>query len=364
MTNPTTIETVIIGAGQAGLATAHHLLQHDHPCVVLDPSRRIGDNWRQQYDSLRLYSPAKYDGLPGMPFPADPWVFPGKDQMADFLEAYADRFGLPVRLRTRVTGLSRWGEDFLVTTPEGDFECRNVVVATGGHGRTPAIPECATELDPRVLQLHSSEYRRPDQLRDGPVLVVGAAHSGCDIAFELAAGAPTTLVGRDCGQIPVRWNSVPLHVALPLIMFAWRHVLTRRTPMGRRMMPQVRDHGGPMVRIKRQDLAERGVVRNPARVVGVRDGLPLLSDDTTVPAANVIWATGFRHVLDWIDLPIFDEGGWPREYRGVSPDVPGLFFCGLSFQFAFASMVLPGVGRDAAHVGKQIIARTRVAAVA
>ena len=352
------VETVIVGAGQAGLATAQRLRSRGRDCVVLDHNQRIGDNWRQQWDSLRLYSPARFDGLPGMRFPADPWTFPTKDDVAAYLEAYAGRWNLPVRLGTRVAGVARAaGQAFVVTTDAGPIQCDNVVVATGTFGRAPLIPECATALDPSILQLHSSEYRRPGQLREGPVLVVGASHSGTDIAYELAPTRPTTLVGRDRGEIPIRLESRLMPLLYPLLMFAWRHVLTRRTPMGRQAMAEIRFHGGPMLRVKRADLAERGVVRNEARVEGVRDGLPLLADGTTVPAANVIWATGFRQAFDWIDLPVVGADGWPREHRGVADDVPGLYFCGLSFQYSFSSMLLAGAGRDAEHVARHISQR-------
>jgi putative flavoprotein involved in K+ transport len=355
-----TIETVIIGAGQAGLATARELVDRGHECVVLERNPAVGDGWRQQYDSLRLYSSARHDSLPGMPFPGDPRSFPGKDDVAAYLQSYAAHFRLPVRLGVRVERLAAAaaGDGFVVTTDRGTIGCRNVVVATGTFGRAPHVPAFASDLDPSILQLHSSQYRRPSQLREGPVLVVGASHSGCDIAYELAESRPTVLAGRDCGQIPVRWDTPAVHVAFPVLLFAWRHVLTRRTPVGRRMMAEIRHHGGPMLRVKREDLAARGVERHVQRVAGVTDGRPTLDDGTVVDVANVVWATGFDQRFEWIDLPILGEDGWPREYRGVSSDVPGLFFCGLAFQYAFASMVLPGVGRDAAHVASHIARRS------
>jgi putative flavoprotein involved in K+ transport len=358
------VETIIVGAGQAGLATAYHLRRRGRDCVILDRNHRVGDGWRQQWDTLRLYSPAKYDGLPGMPFPADPWSFPGKDEVADYLESYAERFELPVRPGVRVERMSADpAGGYLVTIDTGTIHCDNVVVATGTFGRGANIPAAAAELDPSILQLHSSEYRRPGQLRDGPVLVVGASHSGTDIAYEAVQTHPTTLVGRDCGEIPVPWGSRRLRVLFPVLLFLWRHVVTRRTPLGRKEMAEIRAHGGPMLRVKRADLAARGVVRNEARVVGVRDGLPLLADGTVVETANVVWATGFRQAFDWIDLPVLGEDGWPREYRGVVDDAPGLFFCGLSFQYAFSSMLLTGVGRDAEYVADRVAARAAAPSV-
>lgn len=359
------IETLIIGAGQAGLATGYHLQRLGRPFLIVDGHERVGDNWRQQWDTLKLYSPAKYDGLPGLPFPAEPWSYPGKDEVADYLEKYAINFDLPVRMSTRVDQLEQRPEGgFKATVGDSIVTCDNVVVATGTFGRTPNVPAFAAELDPSIRQLHSSEYRRPSQLADGPVLVVGASHSGCDIAYEAAEHLPTTLVGRDCGQLPLDWNSKRIRFAFPLIVFMWRHVVTRRTPIGRKEMDAIRHHGGPMLRVKREHLEARGVERILSRVSGVKEGLPQLDDGRVVEAANVVWCTGFKQRFGWIKVPVFGDDGYPEEYRGVVESVPGLFFCGLSFQFAFSSMVLPGVGRDAGFVAGKIDSRRRAAAVA
>ena len=362
------IETLIIGAGQAGLATAYHLQRLGRPCLVVDRNERIGDNWRQQWDTLKLYSPAKYDGLPGLAFPAPPWSYPGKDDVAEYLEQYAIHADLPVRMSTSIDRLSQRPDGgFVAVLGEDTITCENVVVATGSFGRTPSVPGFAAELDPAVRQLHSSAYRRPSQLGDGPVLVVGASHSGCDIAYEAAAHLPTTLVGPDRGQIPLRWDSRAIRFMFPVITFAWQHVVTRRTPIGRKEMDEIRHHGGPMLRVKRDDLQRRGVVRLPNRVVGVEGGRPRLDDGTVIDAATVVWCTGFRQAFDWIDVPVFRDDGYPEEYRGVVESVPGLFFCGLSFQYAFSSMIFLGVGRDAAYVARQIDQRVtspQVAAVA
>lgn len=349
------IETVIIGAGQAGLSTAYHLTKRGRACVVLDANARIGDNWRRHWDTLRLYSPAKYDGLPGMPFPADPWTFPQKDEVAAFLESYALKFDLPVRTSTRVDELEqRPGGGFELRIGENTISCDNVVVATGTFGQAPNIPEFGDQLDPTIRQLHSGQYHRPDDLQPGPVLVVGASHSGTDIAYEAAQTHQVTLCGRDPGQLPFRPEQRRAKLIFPMVVFAWRHVLTRRTPIGRKEFHEVRAHGGPMIRVHREDLASRGVERNTARMVGVRGGMPLLDDGTVVPVSNVVWATGFRQVFDWIKVPVIGDDGWPVEMRGVVDQVPGLFFCGLAFQYAFSSMVFPGVGRDAEYLARRI----------
>jgi putative flavoprotein involved in K+ transport len=355
------IETVIVGAGQAGLSTAYHLTRRGRPCLILDSYARVGDNWRQQWDTLRLYTPAKYDGLPGMPFPGDRWEFPQKDQVGDYLESYAARFELPVRTSTQVDRLEAGpGTGYTLTLGDETITCDNVVVATGTFGRTPNIPAFATELSPAILQLHSSAYRRPEQLQSGGVLVVGASHSGGDIAYEVAAVRPTILCGPDRGQIPLRIEARGTRVVLPIILFLARHVLTRRTPIGRKMMDEVRFHGAPFLRVKRADLAARGVERIEARVTGVSSGRPMLDDGRILDVTNVIWCTGFRQTFDWIRLPVFGEDGWPTEMRGVVDGAPGLFFCGLSFQYAFSSMVLPGIGRDAEYVARRIANRVHL----
>ena len=362
---PEHIETVIIGAGQAGLATGYHLKRLGRPFVILDSESRVGDGWRHQWDSLRLFTPAKVDALPGRRFPASTWSMPSKDEFADYLESYAAELALPVRLGTRVVGLScppgsPVGEaGYVVTTDAGQIHASNVVISTGTFGRTPSVPDFADQLDPSIVQLHSSEYRRPGQIPAGPVLVVGASHSGCDIAYELAATHPTLLAGRDTGQIPVPFDSAAAKVVLPLMLFAFGHVLTRRTPMGRKQMEHFRFGGGPRLRVQTKDLRNRGVDWVRGRVTGVEDGRPVLAERGAVDVQTVIWCTGFRQAFGWVDLDIFDDRGWPCEMGGVVDEAPGLFFMGLGFQTSARSMMIHGAGHDAARVVEQLKKRLK-----
>jgi putative flavoprotein involved in K+ transport len=356
--DPVRVETVVIGAGQAGLATGWHLARRGREFVILDAGRRVGDNWRSHWDSLRLYSPARVASLPGMRFPAPPASYPTKDQMADFLETYAATFDLPVRTGVRVTRLARHGGEYLVTTDGPSFRCDNVVVASGTFGRAPYVPGFAGELDPGIRQLHSSAYRNPAQLRPGGVLVVGASHSGGDIAYEAGtAGHPTVLSGRIHGEVPFDIEGRPAKVIFPVVYLLAKHVLTLRTPIGRRLRPEVRRHGGPLIRVKRADLTGAGVELAAARTTGVRDGRPVLEDGRVLEVANVVWCTGFRQDFSWIDLPVTDGDGWPLETRGVVTSSPGLYFTGLAFQYAFASMLVGGAGRDAGYVVRHLCAR-------
>jgi putative flavoprotein involved in K+ transport len=346
-------ETIIIGGGQAGLSVGYHLARRGRPFVILEADARIGDCWRTRFDSLRLYSPAKYDGLPGWGFPADPWSFPTKDEVADYLEAYAARFDLPVRTGVSVDRLSRNGAGFVVAAGDCRFEAGQVVVATGTFQR-PIVPVFAADLAPDIAQLHSGEYRNPSQLRDGPVLVVGASHSGSDIAYDVAPAHEVVLAGKVNGEIPWRIDGRTERMVMPVLWFLANHVLTVRTPLGRLMRPHVRHHGGPLLRVKRADLLAAGVEMTDARVAGVRDGKPLLEDGRALDVATVIWCTGFGKDVGWIDVPVAGEDGWPEQERGVVTSSPGLYFVGLPFLHAFASMLIGGVGRDAEHVAERI----------
>ena len=345
-------DTVIIGGGQAGLATGYHLAKRGLPFVILDANERIGDAWRKRWDSLRLFTPARYDGLAGWRFPAPAVSFPTKDEMADYLEAYAARFELPVRTGVEVDGLSREGDRFIITSGDRRFEAKHVVVATGAN-QVPKIPAFADELHSTIMQLHSSQYYRPSQLQEGVVLVVGAGNSGAEIAFEVSHLHPTYLSGKPSGQIPVRHGPAAARFVFPLVRFVGHHVLTLRTPIGRKAQPRFISHGAPLIRVKLKDLAAAGVEQVP-RTVGIEDGRPVLEDGRVLDVSNVIWCTGFREEFPWIDLPIFDENERPLHERGVVVGEPGLYFVGLLLQYAGTSDVLPGVGRDAEYIAKHI----------
>jgi putative flavoprotein involved in K+ transport len=358
------IDTVVIGAGQAGLSAGYHLTRRGLPFVILDADARIGDHWRERWDSLKLYSPAKFDSLPGFPFPAKAYHWPTGREMGEYLEAYAGRFRLPVRSGVRVDRVEPVESGFLVSSDDGRrIVARQVVVASGPF-RAPYVPDVARELDPSITQLHSHEYKNPGQIPDGPVLVVGLSHSGADIAFELAnAGHRTFLSGKSAGQMPIRVTDTPrAALGWPLVQFFFAHVATIRTPIGRRMRPHVRHGGGPLLRVRLADLDRAGVERHDAKTIGSVDGRPQLADGTVLDVASVVWATGYRPDYWFVHAPIMGVDGWPAEIRGVSPTVPGLYFVGVPFQYAFSSMLITGAGRDSKYVVDRIA--ERVAATA
>ena len=367
MTGPTEggyFHTIVVGGSQAGLAAGYHLARQRVPFVILDAHQRIGDAWRRRWDSLRLFTPARYDGLPGMPFPARPHYFPSKDEMADYLVSYATRFRLPVRTGVRVDRLTHEGGRFVLRAGKQRFEADNVVIAMSLY-QDPRVPPFARELRSGITQLHAIEYRNLQQLQAGGVLVVGAGNSGCEIALEAARGGhPTWLAGPDTGHLPFRIEGrAARFVWLPLVLgLAFHRMLTIDTPMGRRKRSQVAEgHGTVLIRIKPKDLDAAGIERVP-RMTGVREGKPLLEDGRVLDVTNIVWSTGFEPGWSWIDLPVFGPTG-PRQERGVVKELPGLYFLGLPFIYAFSSTMVQGVGRDAEYVAQHIAARRVVGEV-
>ena len=229
------IDTVVIGGGQAGLSVGYHLARRGVPFVILEANQRVGDSWRQRWDSLRLFSPAKLDGLNGFPFPAEPYSFPTKDEMADYLEAYATRFSLPVRTGVRVDRVSRSEGGLLVSMGNRRIQARNVVVAMADFQR-PRLPGYASSLDRDITQMHSSAYQRPAQLKPGGVLLVGLGNSGAEIARELVrAGHETYVSGEPGGELPFRVDGLAGRLVLVRLMFrvVFFRLLKLDNPLGR-----------------------------------------------------------------------------------------------------------------------------------
>ncbi|GAC1510554.1 MAG: NAD(P)/FAD-dependent oxidoreductase [Candidatus Dormibacteraceae bacterium] len=348
------VQAVIVGGGQAGLATAYELARRSVGLAVLEAGERIGDQWRRRWDSLRLFTPARYDGLPGLKFPAPASSFPGKDEMADDLEAYARDGGIPVRTDVRALRLARSGDAYVLETSRGAIAARHVVVATGYQ--RPKVPAFAAGIKPSIRQLHAGEYRNASQLA-GEVLVVGAGTSGVEIAIEAArAGHRTVLAGRGTGAIP----SITYAFNGKFFWFYANRIASVRTPMGRRMKPLVLAHGAPLIRRKMGDAIAAGVERSP-RVVGIENGNPIFDGGGQARPDTIVWCTGFARDYSWIQMPVVGSDGFPRHSGGVAEGEPGLYFVGLPFQTRLASGLIGGVGEDAAFVAATIANRLRQA---
>lgn len=351
------VQTIIIGAGQAGLSTGYHLAQHGLPFLILDANQRVGDAWRNRWDSLRLFTPARYDGLDGMPYPGDEGAFISKDEMGEYLESYVQRFKLPVVGSARVESLRREGDRYRITAGNREYEADQVVVAMATY-QDPKVPDFARDLRGDIVQMHSRDYRNASQLQDGPVLIVGAGNSGAEIALEVTRTHPTLLSGRNTGHLPWRLDGLAARVGLVHVVFRvlFHRILTVDTALGRKAYPRLVSKGTPLIRIRPNEL-ERAGVRRVARTVGVENGRPRLADGTVLDVANVIWCTGYHPGFSWIKLQGLHEEE-PAQYRGVARDAPGLYFVGLHFMYAMSSTMIHGVGRDAAYVANAIAERT------
>jgi len=336
------VRTLVIGGGQAGVSIGYFLQQAGEDFRIVDADTEIGATWRSRWDSLKLFTEAKYNNLPGTRFPGDPEHIPGKDEMADYLRDYAGRFGLPIELGVEVGEISRTDGGYVAIAGDRQILAERVVVATGPTGQ-PRVPGFAHDLT--AAQIHSADYRNPTQLPDGPALVVGAGNSGAEIAIELAAGRQVWLAGPDVGKFPFRLGGVTYRIM--------NRLLTTHTPMGRKIAGKTTGGGTPLVRLRPEDVTAAGV-RRVDRLAGVVGGQPKLADGSVLEPASIVWATGYSRNYNWIKLPIFGETGDPVHDRGVVKGEPGLYFLGLPYLYSMASSLIMGVTQDAKYTAKLI----------
>jgi len=351
-------KVIVIGGGQAGLAMGYYLLQTGFPFIILDACERTGDSWRRRWDSLRLFTPSRFDALPGMPFPAPPHYFPTKDEMGDYLESYAEHFRLPVLSGVKVDALWREGNLYKVKAGDLFWEAEQVVVAMSNY-QHPKIPSFAKELDEDIVQIHSCDYKNPSQLKEGSVLVIGAGNSGAEIALEAVKSHQVWLSGRDTGHFPfdIEGKAYQLFLARFGFRFLFYKVFTTDTFLGRKIRPKVLSIGAPLIRHKPKEFSKAGIERVP-KLVGVKEGKPLLETGEMLNVKNIIWCTGYYPRFVWIDIPVF-RGDQPVQNRGVVAGEPGLYFLGLHFLYAFSSSMIHGVGRDARYIAGVITSRLK-----
>lgn len=347
----TTLDTAVVGAGAAGLIVGKMLADRGIRFELFDDHARIGDSWRERYRSLRLFSPRPFLSLPGLRPDVGRFGYPTGAEMADYLERYAAHFHLPVRLSTKVSSLTKLddGRFRLDLGDDGEVLAEHVIVTTGAH-RIPIVPAFAGELDPSVRQFHSVDYQGPEQFADGPVLVVGAANSGTDIALEAARnGHAVTLAGRHPGHVPVNIDN-PIGNLMTGIFIRRLRNTTIDDEKGRAMKAIALHHGVMLIRNKVAHL-ERAGVRLVGRIDRIEAGRPVTADGTAIDAATVVWCTGSRPDLGWIDIEgVTDAAGYPVEYRGMASGCPGLAFVGMPFQYSPLSPTLMGMERDAEYV--------------
>ena len=399
------VDTLVVGAGQAGIAMSEHLSKMGVPHLVLE-RKRIAERWRsERWDSLVANGPAWHDRFPGMEFPnMDPDGFPGKDKVADYFEAYAKMINAPVRCGVDVKKVERnsGSSGFRVETTDGVVEANSIVAATGAF-QTPVIPRLVPEL-PGLQQLHSTGYRYPKQLPDGAVLVVGSGSSGAQIADELLRSGrkvylsvgphdrpPRSYRGRDfCWWLGVlnKWDMETPgpgteHVTIAVSGAYGGYTIDFRRLANRGMillgvtesyvngsLTFAQDLAGNIARgdanlMSLLDEADEYVAKNgldlpeepEARKIGADPecltnpirGLDLAKSGIT----SVIWATGFASDYSWLQVDAFDDKGKPKHQRGVSSE-PGIYFLGLPWQSRRGSSFIWGVWHDAKHIADRI----------
>jgi putative flavoprotein involved in K+ transport len=340
-------EVIVIGAGQAGMAAGYYLAQAQIPYLILDAAPRAGEAWRQRWDTLELFTPARYSSLPGMRFPGDPGHYPGKDEVVGYMQAYARAFALPVRYNTRVTALDRSPGGYRLRTSAGIYEAGQVIVATGAY-QQPWTPPIAAGLSTEVTQLHSAAYRNPAQIPGGKVLVVGAANSGAQIAADLAPTHEVWLSrGAPIRRLPRKILGIPIHSLgnrlglIPAPFNTWRG----RTQRGDLLV-------GPSLR----QLARRHHIQLLSHATHTQGRTVTFADGQALDADAVVWATGYRSDYSWIHVPTLGPDGLPRHQRGVTGS-PGLYFLGMHNQYSRGSSLIYWVRHDAAYIAGHIRAR-------
>jgi putative flavoprotein involved in K+ transport len=340
--SPEHYDVVVIGGGQAGLAAGRFLTRRRRRFVILEAEDGPAAAWRSRWDSLRLFTPARFDSLPGRPFPGDPDRYPTRDEVVDYLTDYAR--DLPIQYGARVLRLAPAPGGYRLELADRTLEAVQVIVATGPF-QTPRTPELARALDRELVQLHSSDYRNPAQIPDGPVLVVGGGNTGYQIAEELAATHQVHLsVGSRQSPLPQRVLGIDLF-----------RILTRAGAMHKTVDSRIGR------RIKDREMligsSPRGARRRGIRLHGrttatERDAIRF-ADGTALRPRTVIWATGFTRDYDWIDVPVFDDAGAPVHERGVTA-APGLYLLGLPWQHTRGSALLGWVKDDAEYIVRRI----------
>jgi putative flavoprotein involved in K+ transport len=341
--------TLIVGGSQAGLAMGYKLRERGLPFQIVDAADEIGAVWRNRWDSLRLFTAAQYDSLPGMDFPAAQDTYPGKDDVADFLQAYAATFELPVRLNARVTSLREEGGGYLAETDDGELRAKDVVVATGPF-QVPRVPAIADGLAAEVRQMHSVDYRSPAAIDEGPVLIVGGGNTGFQIAKELSAGHQVHLaIGSRQTPLPQRLFGRDLFWFLDVTGLIRKSLETR---IGQRLSGRE-----TLIGSSPRALSRRYGVTLHGRAVNAAGSTVSFEDGTSVEPTTVIWATGFKPDYSWIEVPVIGKNGRPRHERGVT-DSNGLYFLGLSWQYTRGSALLGWVKDDAEYIAERISSST------
>lgn len=340
-------ETIIIGAGQAGLAMGYYLKQTNHSFLILDENQKVGEVWDRRYDSLVLFTPRSFSTLPGLELKGNPQGFPSKDEISQYLKVYAESFKLPIKYNTKVTSVRKEDNIFHITTGHIDYKAQNVIIATGPFQK-PRIPTFAKELSKEIVQLHSSEYQNPSQLKEGNVIVMGGGNSGAQIAVELSKVKKTYL---STGH---RLTFLPLIIRNKSIFWWFDKVGVLKATSNSFFGKLIQRRGDPIFGFDLKYAIRNGdVVIKDRSIEGKGDKIEF-QDNTFLDVQNIIWATGFISDYSWLNISgVLDEEGKPIHNSGISK-IKGLYFLGLPWQSRRGSALIQGAGNDAEYLMKHI----------
>ncbi|MDO6449427.1 flavin-containing monooxygenase [Oceanobacillus profundus] len=340
--------TIIIGAGQAGLAMGYYLKQMNQSFLILDKNQEAGEVWDKRYDSLVLFTPRSFSSLPGLDLDGDPNGFPSKDEISQYLKHYADSFKLPIKYDTNVIRVQKQNNVFYISTEKQmEYRAENIVIATGPF-QNPRIPAFANKLSNEIVQLHSSEYKNPSQLQEGNVLVVGGGNSGAQIALEITREKKTYL------SISQRLTFLPLLIRNKSIFWWFDKVGILKATSNSFFGNLIQKKGDPIFGLELKEAIRKTEVVIKSRAVDGNENKIIFQDNTFLNVQNIIWATGFKADYTWLNVSgVLDKKGIPIQRRGIT-NIKGLYFLGLPWQFRRGSALLQGVANDAKYLMKHI----------
>lgn len=341
------LDVLVIGAGQAGLAMGYHLSKQKKKFVILEKEKRIGATWQKRYDSLVLFTPRAFSSLPGLQMEGPPQGFPSKNEVTAYLQLYATKFSLPIHLETDVLAVENIDSAFKIKTSKIEYWAKQVIVATGPF-QSPAIPAMSQKLAADVCQLHSSEYKNASQLKSGNVLVVGGGNSGAQIAVELAAFKEVHL------SVSKNPQFLPLTLLNKSIFWWFKYSGLLNATKDSIVGEKIRTKGDPIFGYDLKRLIrDKKIIMHP-RAVSCQQDLFIFQNQQQLNVQNVIWATGFSSVYNWLQIPgVLDHHGNPIHKKGITA-VKGLYFLGLPWQRKRGSSLLLGVGEDAEFLADQL----------
>ncbi|MDQ8057617.1 NAD(P)/FAD-dependent oxidoreductase [Bacillus velezensis] len=340
-------DTIVIGAGQAGISVGYYLKKSKQKFIILDKSHEVGESWKNRYDSLVLFTSRMYSSLPGMQLEGDKHGLPSKNEIAAYLKKYVERFEIPIQLRTEVISVQKLKNYFLIRTSREEYQTKNLVMAAGPF-HTPNIPSISRDVADHIHQLHSSQYKHSKQLAPGNVLVVGGGNSGAQIAVELSKERVTYLA---CSNKPAYF---PLWIGKRSIFWWFDKLGVLRASHTSILGKFIQKKGDPIFGYELKHAIRQKKIILKQRVIAGKQNEIIFKDSSSLEVNNIIWATGFKNPLCWMKIEgVLDKEGRIIHHRGVSA-VEGLYFIGLPWQHRRGSALLQGVGNDAEYIVKQM----------